>query len=87
MPSRRSLASSVVVLVVLACGCGPSVPASKTVADIRTTLRRRADGDFVLDGEKFYCTGSLLAHWLTVLAKDEDGRTRVAIVPREAERS
>jgi SfnB family sulfur acquisition oxidoreductase len=57
---------------------------SKTVADIRTSLRPVADGDgaqgFVLDGEKFYCTGSLLAHWLTVLAKDEHGRTHVAIV-------
>jgi SfnB family sulfur acquisition oxidoreductase len=57
---------------------------SKTVADIRTSLRQRPDGDFLLEGEKFYCTGSLLAHWLTVLAKDEDGRTRVAIVPRDA---
>jgi SfnB family sulfur acquisition oxidoreductase len=58
---------------------------SKTVADIQTSLRRRSDGSFVLEGQKFYCTGSLLAHWLTVLAKDEDGRTQVAIVPRDAD--
>jgi SfnB family sulfur acquisition oxidoreductase len=69
---------------------------SKTVADIRTSLlpaeaeAEAADGgdapaSFVLDGEKFYCTGSLLAHWLTVLAKDQDGRTQVAIVSPDAE--
>jgi SfnB family sulfur acquisition oxidoreductase len=58
---------------------------SKTVADIQTSLRRRPDGSFLLEGQKFYCTGSLLAHWLTVLARDEDGRTRVAIVPRDAD--
>jgi SfnB family sulfur acquisition oxidoreductase len=70
---------------------------SKTVADIRTSLRPaaapvaaaanggEAQTDYVLDGEKFYCTGSLLAHWLTVLAKDDDGRTQVAIVSPEAE--
>jgi SfnB family sulfur acquisition oxidoreductase len=63
---------------------------SKTVADISTILRPAADGDgaqdgFVLEGEKFYCTGSLLAHWLTVLAKDEDGCTQVAIVSPEAD--
>lgn len=58
---------------------------SKTVADIRTSLRPAAEGGFVLEGEKFYCTGSLLAHWLTVLAKDENGRTQVAIVSPEAE--
>jgi SfnB family sulfur acquisition oxidoreductase len=73
---------------------------SKTVADIRTSLRPAADGaagngvaangaaadaGFILDGEKFYCTGSLLAHWLTVLAKDQVGRTQVAIVSPEAE--
>ena len=40
----------------------------KTVADINTTLHR--DGDrFVLDGEKFYATGSLFAHTLAVLAR------------------
>jgi SfnB family sulfur acquisition oxidoreductase len=58
---------------------------SKTVADIRTSLRARRDGSYVLEGQKFYCTGSLLADWLTVLAKGEDGRTRVAIVPRDAD--
>jgi len=63
---------------------------SKTVADIRTILSRQGArsgvaGDFILEGQKFYCTGSLLAHWLTVLAKDEDGRTQVAIVSPHAE--
>jgi SfnB family sulfur acquisition oxidoreductase len=63
---------------------------SKTVADIRTSLRPAADGNgaqasFILEGQKFYCTGSLLAHWLTVLAKDRDGRTQVAIVSPNAE--
>jgi SfnB family sulfur acquisition oxidoreductase len=56
---------------------------SKTVADIRTRLHGNREQGYVLDGEKFYCTGSLLAHWLTVLAKDDDGRTQVAIVPAD----
>lgn len=56
---------------------------SKTIADIRTTLRA-GDGALVLEGEKFYCTGSLLADWLMVLARGEDGRTYVAIVPSDA---
>ncbi len=68
---------------------------SKTVADIRASLRPAASGaaangssahdDFILDGQKFYCTGSLLAHWLTVLAKDQHGDTQVAIVSPHAE--
>jgi SfnB family sulfur acquisition oxidoreductase len=56
---------------------------SKTVADIRTRLLGSRRDGYVLDGEKFYCTGSLLAHWLTVLAKDEEGRTQVAILPAD----
>lgn len=56
---------------------------SKTVADIRTCLRGSRHEGYVLDGEKFYCTGSLLAHWLTVLAKDDHGRTQVAILPAD----
>jgi SfnB family sulfur acquisition oxidoreductase len=56
---------------------------SKTVADIRTRLHGSREQGYVLDGEKFYCTGSLLARWLTVLAKDDDGRTQVAILPAD----
>lgn len=56
---------------------------SKTVADIRTRLSGNRQEGYVLDGEKFYCTGSLLAHWLTVLAKDDEGRTQVAILQVE----
>ncbi|MEU5551536.1 acyl-CoA dehydrogenase family protein [Micromonospora sp. NPDC047793] len=40
----------------------------RTVADDATTLRRRADGGYVLDGEKFYCTGALFADWIVVRA-------------------
>ncbi|MHC3003353.1 SfnB family sulfur acquisition oxidoreductase [Gordonia sp. GN26] len=43
----------------------------KTIADISTRLTPvdGGTGRFVLDGEKFYCTGSLFAHTLAVLAK------------------
>jgi sulfur acquisition oxidoreductase, SfnB family len=40
----------------------------RTAADDATTLRRRPGGGYVLDGEKFYSTGSLFAHWLAVRA-------------------
>jgi SfnB family sulfur acquisition oxidoreductase len=66
---------------------------SKTIVDIRARLRRdersNGEGTLLLDGEKFYCTGSLLADWLMVLAKDasspegENGLTWVAIVPAD----
>lgn len=42
-----------------------------TVADISTALRPNGDR-FVLDGEKFYATGSLFAHTLAVLARLAD---------------
>jgi alkylation response protein AidB-like acyl-CoA dehydrogenase len=78
---------------------------SKTIADIRTSLRaaahtsaqidgrEHADGPWgavgpggalVLEGEKFYCTGSLLADWLMVLARGHGERTYVAVVPADA---
>jgi SfnB family sulfur acquisition oxidoreductase len=53
----------------------------KNVQDIRTQLV--ADGDGVrINGRKGYCTGSLYAHWLGVLALDEAGLGQLAFVPR-----
>ena len=39
-----------------------------TIAEDKTTLTRQQDGGFRLDGEKFYSTGALFAHWLVVRA-------------------
>jgi SfnB family sulfur acquisition oxidoreductase len=39
-----------------------------TIAEDKTTLTSQADGGFRLDGEKFYSTGALFAHWLVVRA-------------------
>lgn len=60
-----------------------------TVADIATTLVPDADG-FVLDGDKFYCTGSAFADILAVLARLDDAAygfpagEYVAIVPADS---
>lgn len=57
------------------------------VRDHATTLRPHPScpGDWVLDGEKGYCTGALLAHWIPVLAHlDEGGPLHVAWVERHA---
>ena len=53
----------------------------KTVQDIQTRLTRTAEG-LRINGRKGYCTGSLYAHRLGVLALDEEGRAQLAFVPR-----
>lgn len=54
----------------------------RTVADDATTLRRR-DAGYVLDGDKFYCTGALFAHCLVVRAVLEDGTKALAYIRRD----
>jgi SfnB family sulfur acquisition oxidoreductase len=64
----------------------------RTIADDSTALRRDGD-EFVLDGEKFYCTGALFAHWLVVRAvladepplPDGSARKALAYLPRDSE--
>ncbi|MFJ9390402.1 SfnB family sulfur acquisition oxidoreductase [Nocardioides sp. NPDC101246] len=58
---------------------------TKHVRDIRTTLTpARQEGEWLLNGEKFYCTGSLFADYLAVLARrDVDGPLQVAWVRTE----
>ena len=49
-----------------------------------TTLRR--DGNFfVVNGEKFYATGALFAHFIHIGAIAEDGNVYLAIAPRDAQ--
>ncbi|MFZ6046907.1 SfnB family sulfur acquisition oxidoreductase [Pseudomonas sp. CR3202] len=56
----------------------------KNVQDIQTRIRR--DGDaYLINGRKGYCTGSLFAHWLAVLALDEEDKVQLAFVPRNSE--
>lgn len=58
---------------------------TKHVRDYRTTLTR-ADGHWLLNGTKFYCTGALFADWIPVLAHlGPEGPMHVAWVGRDAE--
>jgi SfnB family sulfur acquisition oxidoreductase len=56
---------------------------SRHVGTFETTVRR--DGDsFVVNGEKFYATGALFAHFIHIGAVDESGNVHLAIAPRDA---
>jgi len=56
---------------------------SKSVADFQTTLR--ADqGKYVVNGEKFYATGALLAHLVHTVAIDEEGHAQLVLIDRDA---
>lgn len=52
----------------------------KFVGDISTRLTQRDDG-YRLSGRKYYCTGSLYADFLNVLAVDDDGGRVIAVCP------
>lgn len=56
---------------------------TKTAHDYRTRLTADGDG-FRLDGAKFYSTGVLFAHWVAVVANDDEGVSTLAFVPRDA---
>ncbi|RZS32222.1 SfnB family sulfur acquisition oxidoreductase [Herbihabitans rhizosphaerae] len=65
-------------------GNAQSEAGTKHVQDYRTRLRAAADG-YVLDGVKHYSTGALFAHWIPVLAKDDEDKIVVAYVPADAD--
>ena len=50
--------------------------------DVRARAVRQADGSYRITGTKFYSTGALFAHWVSVKALDDDGRQVMAFVPR-----
>ena len=58
---------------------------TRTSREFRTTLHPDGPGCWRLSGEKAYCTGALLAHWIPVLAHlGVDGPLHVAWVDRHA---
>jgi SfnB family sulfur acquisition oxidoreductase len=65
-------------------GNAQSEAGTRHVQDIRTRLRPRPDGAYVLDGVKHYGTGALFADWIPVLARADDDKLHVAYVPRDA---
>lgn len=55
---------------------------TRTALDRATTVRRREDGTWLLDGTKYYATGALGATWLAVAAgvADRPGETATVFV-------
>lgn len=53
---------------------------SKTVADLTTVIEFESD-HAVINGQKFFATGALLAHWVPVVAVN-DGKPYAALVPQ-----
>ncbi|MFT4002222.1 MAG: SfnB family sulfur acquisition oxidoreductase [Rhizobium sp.] len=64
-------------------GNATSEVGTKQSNQFRTTIRRRGDR-YVVNGEKFYTTGSLLAHYVSVTGLDDDGAVATALVSRNA---
>ncbi|VGO08320.1 Acyl-CoA dehydrogenase; probable dibenzothiophene desulfurization enzyme [plant metagenome] len=56
---------------------------SKTITTVTTRLRRTPDG-LRLDGERFYSTGALFAHWIPTRALDDEGRAVQVWARRDA---
>lgn len=55
---------------------------TKTASHKQTAIRKTNHG-FVINGEKFYCTGSLFAHRIPTLVTDEHERQFLAFVLRD----
>jgi SfnB family sulfur acquisition oxidoreductase len=49
--------------------------------ELKARAQRHGDG-YRISGEKFYSTGALFAHWVTVKALDDQGQQVLAFVPR-----
>ncbi|APX63172.1 SfnB family sulfur acquisition oxidoreductase [Acinetobacter schindleri] len=56
---------------------------TKTAAQRQTAIRKTEQG-YVINGEKFYCTGSLFAHRIPTLVVDENEQQFLAFVPRDS---
>lgn len=57
---------------------------TKTVGDYNTRITPDGPG-FRINGRKFYSTGVLFAHWVTVFALDDQDRLTMSFVPRDTD--
>lgn len=53
-------------------------------ANLKTTLRRTPEGDFLLSGEKLWCTNGTIADLYVVTARHEDAREISAVIVERA---
>lgn len=53
-------------------------------ASLKQTSIQATEQGYVINGEKFYCTGSLFAHRIPTLVKDAEQREFLAFIPRES---
>ncbi|RKG37475.1 SfnB family sulfur acquisition oxidoreductase [Acinetobacter rongchengensis] len=61
---------------------------TKTAAQKHTQITQVTRGDkqgFEVNGEKFYCTGSLFAHRIPTLVRDANDREYLAFIPSDAQ--
>ncbi|MFT4191579.1 MAG: SfnB family sulfur acquisition oxidoreductase [Comamonas sp.] len=56
----------------------------KNVESFETRVVQREDGQYAVNGRKFYSTGALFAHLVPIVAIDEQGRVIVAVADRDA---
>jgi SfnB family sulfur acquisition oxidoreductase len=55
---------------------------TKTAQDHKTRIHR--DGPvYRLNGKKFYSTGVLFAHWIAVVANDDENNSTIAFIPKD----
>lgn len=54
---------------------------TRTAMDFSISLTRTDDGSWLLDGTKYYCTGSPFADWIPVYANDGDDPERRLMAP------
>jgi SfnB family sulfur acquisition oxidoreductase len=54
---------------------------TKNTLELKARITASGDG-FVLNGQKFYSTGALFAHWVAVKALNDDGKQVLAFVRR-----
>jgi Acyl-CoA dehydrogenases len=54
---------------------------TKNTLELKARITASGDG-FVLNGQKFYSTGALFAHWVAIKALNDDGKQVLAFVRR-----